>query len=165
MFFAMSNDTSTPPDPQTAPELFDGLLTRRVVAYLIDFALLVAMSSAIFLVSVVLGFLTFGLAWVALPVVVPIAILAYYAITLGSPMRATVGMATMDLVLTPTRQPLDGFAILIHPLVFWVTIWVVWPLILLPLFTQRRQMLHDFVTGTLMLRKSPMQRHWSAARA
>jgi uncharacterized RDD family membrane protein YckC len=74
-------------------------------------------------------------------------------------------MAVMDLVLTPTRSPLDGWAILIHPIVFWVTIWIAWPLVVLPLFTQRRQMLHDFVAGTLMLRRSPMQRHWSGARA
>ena len=29
------------------------------------------------------------------------------------------------------------------------------------LFTPRQQMVHDLVTGTLMLRRSPMVRHWA----
>ena len=71
-----------------------------------------------------------------------------------------------DLVLTPTRgAPLDGLAILIHPIVFWITIWVAWPLSLIALFTPRRQMVHDYVAGTLMLRRSPMARRWSAMGA
>ncbi len=44
---------------------------------------------------------------------------------------------------------------------FWITVWVAWPVsLLVALFTPRRQMVHDLVTGTLMLRRSPMERHW-----
>jgi uncharacterized RDD family membrane protein YckC len=70
----------------------------------------------------------------------------------------------MDLVLTPTRgAPLDGWAILIHPIAFWVTVWISWPLSLaFALFTRRQQMVHDLVAGTLMVRHSPMRRHWRA---
>jgi uncharacterized RDD family membrane protein YckC len=70
-------------------------------------------------------------------------------------------------VLTPARDwPLDGWRILIHPVVFWITVWVAWPVSLLfALFTPRQQMVHDYVAGTLMLRRSPMARHWGAARA
>jgi hypothetical protein len=31
--------------------------------------------------------------------------------------------------------------------------------------TPRRQMVQDLVTGTLMLRRSPMTRHWASMRA
>jgi uncharacterized RDD family membrane protein YckC len=160
-----TTDLATPPDPVSAPALFDGLLTRRVFAYFIDLVMLGMLATVIVFVGVIAGFFTFGLGWLLLPMVLPLAILGYYAVTLGSPMRATVGMSMMDIVLTPTRSPLDGWTILIHPLIFWITIWVAWPFILVPLFTQRRQMLHDLVTGTLMLRKSPMRRHWAAAGA
>ncbi|HWA18545.1 MAG TPA: RDD family protein [Devosia sp.] len=155
------------PDPATNPELFDGVLLRRVLAYLIDLAFLAVIASIIAVIGMVLGFFTFGLAWLALPIVIPLAILGYYAATLGSPMRATVGMALFDLVLTPTRgMPLDGWRILIHPIVFWITVWVAWPLSLaFALFTPRQQMFHDYVAGTLMLRRSPMSRHWSTMRA
>jgi uncharacterized RDD family membrane protein YckC len=45
-------------------------------------------------------------------------------------------------------------------------VWVAWPLSLaFALFTPRQQMFHDYVAGTLMLRRSPMSRHWSTVGA
>lgn len=162
----MSTDRPDLPDPATAPQLFEGLLTRRAIAHVIDLVILGAIVFAVLIVFGIGGILTLGLGWLLLPIALPFAILAYYAVTLGGPNRATVGMAMTDIVLTPIRAPLDGFAILIHPIVFWVTIWVCWPFSLaFALFTPRRQMLHDLVTGTLMVRRSPMQRHWSAVGA
>ena len=95
------------------------------------------------------------------------AILGYYAATLSSPMRATIGMSIFDIVLVPARgYPLDGWKILIHPIVFWITVWVAWPISLfVALITPRQQMVQDLVTGTLMLRRSPMARHWASVRA
>jgi uncharacterized RDD family membrane protein YckC len=154
------------PDPATAPELFEGILQRRVVAFVIDFALLMLLCGLLFAVGVIFGILTLGVGLFALPFVFPLAIVGYYATTLGSPARATLGMRAMDIVLTPTRgAPLDGWKILIHPLVFWVSCWIAWPVSLaIALFTPRREMVHDLVTGTLMVRRSPMVRHWQRAR-
>ena len=150
------------PDPSTAPELFDGLLTRRATAYIIDVILMSFLVLAISVVGAILGFFTFGLAWVSLVFAVPAAIIVYYAATLGSARRATVGMQMMDIVLTPTRNaPLDGWRALLHPLLFWVTCWILPPFsYLVALFTPRRQMIHDYVLGTLMVRRSPMELHW-----
>jgi uncharacterized RDD family membrane protein YckC len=150
------------PDPATAPELFEGVLTRRAIAFIIDMVIIGFVATLIAIVGMVLGFLTLGLGWLALPIVIPLAILGYYAVTLGSPMRATVGMQLMDLVLTPTRgPPLDGWKILIHPLVFWITVWIAWPIsLLVALLTPRREMVQDLIAGTLMLRRSPMAQHW-----
>ncbi|HZY68456.1 MAG TPA: RDD family protein, partial [Devosia sp.] len=155
------------PDPRTAPQLFGGVLARRVTAFIIDTVILGFISMLLLLVGGVAGFFTLGLAWLSLPLVIPFAILAYYAATLGSHMRATVGMSLMDIVLVPTRgYPLDGWKILVHPIVFWITVWFAWPISLaVALFTPRQQMVQDLVTGTLMLRRSPMVRHWSGARA
>ena len=157
-------DTTRPalPGPATAPELFEGLLTRRVFAFIIDLVVMGTMILAFSLVGLIAGFLTFGLAWAALFLVVPATILLYYGATLGSFRRATIGMQMMDIVLTPTRgQPLDGWMAIIHAAVFWLTTWISWPLSLLfALFTPRRQMIHDLVVGTLMVRRSPMVRHW-----
>lgn len=154
------------PDPATAPELFEGLLTRRVGAYFIDLAIMGALVLALTIVGAILGVLTFGLAFASLVFVIPAAVVLYYGMTLGSPRRATVGMQMMDIVLTPTRgQPLDGWMAIFHALVFWLTFWICWPVSLLfALFTPRRQMIHDFVVGTLMVRRSPMMRHWQNAR-
>lgn len=154
------------PDPETAPALFEGLLTRRVMAYFIDVVLMSFIVLAVALAGAVLGFLTFGLAWASLVFLVPGSIVLYYAVTLGSARRATVGMQMMDIVLTPTRgQPLDGWLAVVHALLFWVTIWISWPITLLfVLFTPRRQMIHDLVLGTLMVRRSPMMQHWERMR-
>jgi uncharacterized RDD family membrane protein YckC len=164
----MSNSASFDlPDPATAPELFEGVLTRRVLAYFIDVVILAMIVSAIAFFGLIVGLLTLGLGWLLLPFAVVAAILGYYTVTLGSPMRATVGMSLMDIVLVPVRgYPLDGLAILIHPLVFWVTVWVAWPISLfVALLTPRRQMVQDLVTGTLMLRRSPMSQHWASMSA
>ncbi|MCW5722362.1 MAG: RDD family protein [Devosia sp.] len=154
------------PDPATAPELFEGLLTRRSIAGIIDIVLISIMIGVVSVAGAILGFVTFGLAWVSLVLIVPASIVVYYAMTLGSPRRATVGMQMMDLVLTPTRgQPLDGWMAVIHALVFWITFWISWPVSLLfALFTPRRQMIHDLIVGTLMVRRSPMLRHWQQMR-
>jgi len=154
------------PDPETAPELFEGVLLRRMTAFVIDMVIIGMMVTVLTVVGGIAGFLTFGLAWLALIVIVPLSIVLYYAATLGSAQRATVGMQMMDIVLTPTRgRPLDGVMAVLHALVFWVTVWISWPFSLLfALFTPRRQMLHDLVVGTLMVRKSPMTRHWNAYR-
>jgi len=154
------------PDPVSNPELFESLLPRRAVAYVIDIALLGVMLVAISLIGLILGIFTLGLMWLAIPVAMVLGTLGYYAGTLGGPRRATIGMQAMDIVLTPARgRPLDGLAILIHPIVFWVTIWISWPFtILFALFTPRQQLLHDLVTGTLMVRRSPMEQHWRNPR-
>lgn len=152
------------PDPANAPQLYEGVLTRRVVAYVIDLFIMGAISLVLTIVGAIAGFFTFGLAWASLGLVIPLAIVGYYAVTLGSARRATVGMQIMDLVLTPTRgQPLNGWLAVIHALVFWITVWISWPISLaFALFTPRRQMIHDLIVGTLMLRRSPMVRHWSS---
>lgn len=159
--------TDALPDPITSPELFDGVLQRRVFAYIID---LVIMGALVVLVSIfggVLGFLTFGVGWLALIVVIPLVIVGYYAATLGSARRATLGMERMDLVLTTTgEKPLNGAAAFLHALIFWLTAWISWPVSLaFGLFTPRRQMVHDLILGVLMLRRSPMVRHWRRMRA
>lgn len=155
------------PDPATAPELFEGVLTRRVIAFVIDLIAMGTMILAFGLVGLIAGFLTFGLAWLALVFVVPATVILYYGATLGSPKRATLGMQMMDIVLTPTRgQPLDGWMAIIHAGVFWITAWISLPLSLVfTLFTPRRQMIHDLIVGTLMVRRSPMVRHWQARSA
>ena len=90
------------------------------MAYVVDVSAMIVIGMIITVVGLILGFFTLGLAWLALPVVIPgvPAILCYYTATLGWPMRATFGMNMMDIVLTPTRgRPLDGWRILIHPII------------------------------------------------
>ncbi len=154
------------PDPETAPELFRGVIGRRALAFMLDVAIMACVMGALFIIGLVFSVITLGIGLIALPFIVPVVIAGYYALTLGSSMRATIGMRVFDLVLTPASgAPLDGLKILIHPVIFWITCWFAWPLSLLfAFFTPRREMVHDFLTSTLMVRRSPMVRHWRQAR-
>ena len=143
-------------DPATNPELFEGVVARRVVAFLIDFLILsipvVFVSMFIFVVGIVtfgLGFLFYGLLWPAMV----IWALAYYGLTLGSPASATIGMRAMDIEMrtwygAPTYFVLGA----VHAVVFWVTVSMVTPLVLLVcLFNERRRCLHDMLVGTVVI--------------
>jgi len=151
------------PDPRTSPELFDGLLKRRVMAYIIDLFILMFIISVVMILGAMAGIVSFGLTLGAMFLAAPLSIILYYAATLGSQRRATLGMSIMDIVLTPARgAPLNGWSALAHPLVFWITSWILPPFsLLVALFTPRRQMLHDLIVGVLMVRRSPMERHWN----
>lgn len=152
------------PNPANSPELFEGILTRRVFAFLIDCVIMGILVTIVTLVAGVLGIFTFGLAWLSIPIIVPVTFITYYAVTLGSSSRATLGMRAMDIVLTPTRETrLDGWMAMIHVVLFWISTAILTPfIVLIGLFTNRRQLLHDMVAGTLMVRRSPMVRHWRA---
>lgn len=152
------------PNPANSPELFEGILTRRVFAFLIDCVIMGILVTLVTLVAGVLGIFTFGLAWLSIPIIIPVTFIAYYAVTLGSSSRATLGMRAMDIVLTPTREVrLDGWMAMIHVVLFWISTTILTPfIVLIGLFTNRRQLLHDMVAGTLMVRRSPMVRHWRA---
>src|SRR5262245_35160890 len=87
-------------DPIANPELFDGVLARRLVAFCIDIVIIfvpVALAG-IFILMFGLVTLGFGLALFVLfwPATV-IWALFYYGLTFGSPASATIGMRVMDL--------------------------------------------------------------------
>src|SRR5690606_22589612 len=120
------------PNPNDAPELFDSVLTRRVTAFVIDCLIMGVLLLVVSLVAGIAGFFTFFISWLLLPVILGVVFVAYYAVTLGSPSRATLGMRAMDLVMTPTRNTrLDGWLAILHVILFWITTAVLTPFILL----------------------------------
>ena len=138
---AWRSDGGVPPhafDPTLQPELFRGVLTRRVFAFLIDL--------------VVLGWALFWLAW---PATIVWAIV-YYGSSIGGPQSATLGMRVMDLELR-TWYGAPGYFVLgaTHAVLFWVSISFLSPLVLLVgLFNGRRRLLHDMILGTVIINNS-----------
>jgi len=146
-------------DPYLQPELFRGVLTRRVFAFLID---LIIISIPVILgylfiivfgiVTLGLGFLLWGLAWPA----TLIWVVVYYGATLGGPYSATMGMRVMDLELR-TWYGAPGYFVLgaMHAVLFWASVSFLSPLVLLVgLFNGRRRLLHDIVLGTVVINSS-----------
>jgi uncharacterized RDD family membrane protein YckC len=146
-------------DPMLEPELFRGVLTRRVFAFLIDLVVLsVPVILAVIFIAV-FGVITLGLGWALFWLVSPASVvwaLIYYGATLGGPHSATIGMRVMDLELR-TWYGAPAYFVLgaMHAVLFWVSISVLSPLILLVgLFNGRRRLLHDIVLGTVVINSS-----------
>jgi uncharacterized RDD family membrane protein YckC len=159
---AWRNDGGVPPhafDPWLEPELFRGVLMRRVFAFLID---LVVLSIPVILVCMfiaVFGVVTLGLGWALFWLVSPASViwaLLYYGASLGGPHSATLGMRVMDLELR-TWYGAPGYFVLgaMHAVLFWISVSVLSPLVLLVgLFNGRRRLLHDIVLGTVIINSS-----------
>jgi len=156
------NDSGVQPhafDPWAQPELFRGVLTRRVFAFLIDLVVLSIPVILGYAFIAVFGLITLGLGWalfwLAWPATVIWAIV-YYGASLGGPHSATMGMRVMDLELR-TWYGAPGYFVLgaMHAVLFWVSVSFLTPLVLLVgLFNGRRQLLHDLLLGTVVINSS-----------
>jgi uncharacterized RDD family membrane protein YckC len=136
--------------------LFEGILPRRVVAFVIDLIIigipLVVLSMFIFM----FGLVTFGLGWALFWLVSPASViwaLCYYGLTLGSPASATIGMRAMEIEMrtwygTPAYFVLGA----VHAIVYWVSVSLLTPfIVVVGFFNARRRLLHDMLVGTVLI--------------
>jgi uncharacterized RDD family membrane protein YckC len=157
-------------DPAANPELFEGVLARRVLAFVIDFILIaipvVAAAMLIFVFGIVTLGLGFALYWL-LPAATVIWALFYFGATLGGPASATPGMRVMELEMR-TWYGASAYFVLgaVHAIVFWLTVSALTPLILLAaFFNERRRLLHDILLGTVVINNSARAATLRAAMA
>jgi len=143
-------------DPATNPELFEGVLARRVIAFLIDVVIIALPMALIALFILIFGLVTFGLGWALFFLFYPIGVLwalFYYGATLGGPYSATVGMRVMDIEMR-TWYGAPAYFVLgaVHAIIYWISVSVLTPLILVVcLFNDRRRLLHDIVLGAVII--------------
>lgn len=143
-------------DPTMQPELFDGVLARRVIAFIIDFFIIavpvVLAAMFIFAFGIITLGLGFALYWLLSPATV-IWALVYYGVTLGGPASASLGMRVVDLEMR-TWYGAPAYFLLgaVHAIVFWLTISALTPFILLvAFFNARGRLLHDILLGTVVI--------------
>ena len=136
-------------------DLYDGLLLRRVIAYLIDVAILSVVFGILWFVLVVM---TFGLLAPLLPLLALVPVL-YHGYFVGS-RSATLGMSVMGLEV----RTLDGgrptylHAFLLAVIFFATIVPTVWLVLLVALFNPQRRTLHDWLVGTLVVRADAFRR-------
>jgi uncharacterized RDD family membrane protein YckC len=143
-------------DPATSPELFDGVLARRFVAFLIDLVILTVPILLAALFIFLFGLLTLGIGWVLYWLLSPAAViwaLLYYGLTFGSPASATIGMRMMDLEMRTWYGAPAYFVLgVVHAIVYWLSVSLLTPLILLVgFFNERKRLLHDILVGTIVI--------------
>ena len=143
-------------DPVTNPELFEGVVARRMLAFVIDFVILAVPVVFAAMFIFVIGILTLGLGFLIYGLLSPAMViwaLAYYGITLGGPRSATIGMRVMDLEMRTWYGAPCYFVLgAVHAIVFWISVSMLTPLILLVcLVNERRRCLHDMLVGTIVI--------------
>lgn len=135
---------------------FEGVLSRRIFAFLIDYVVMAIVIAVLAAIIGVLGILTFGIAWLLYAILVPIVVVPYVALTLGGREQATPGMKAMDLkIVKDDGLEVDWLVATVHLVLFWVFNSILTPFILLvTLFSSRKRALHDILLQTSMQRTS-----------
>ncbi|MEX0346841.1 MAG: RDD family protein [Rhizobiaceae bacterium] len=133
---------------------FEGVRTRRVLAFCLDYIFVGLLSIPFAIVVFLLGIITFGLGFALFGILVPAVALIYVAFTLGGTEQATPGMRMMGIRLERLDgKPIDGILAIVHTVLFWAGNVLLTPLILLAtLFLDRKRTVHDMLLGTIVVR-------------
>ena len=143
-------------DPVANPELFEGVLARRCIAFVIDVIIIAIPMLLAALFIVIFGVVTLGLGWLLFWLFWPATVIwaiVYYGLTFGSTASATLGMRVMELEMR-TWYGAPAYFVLgaVHAIVYWLTVSYLTPLILLvAFFNERRRCLHDMLVGTIVI--------------
>lgn len=139
--------------------LTDGVLWRRVVAWVIDLILISVIMTVLWFVLGLFGILTLGL---GLPLlgVLPVVPLAYHALFIAGGRTGTPGERWMDLTV---RRDLDlGPPSLFQAVLFTAGLWltlslgVIW--LAAALFLPHKRTLHDLVSSLVVVRRDELTR-------
>ncbi|RXF73966.1 RDD family protein [Hansschlegelia zhihuaiae] len=146
-------------DPLVEPRLYDGVLGRRVLAFCVDFCVAVTLTAIAIPIVGVLGLLTLGLGWLVYPFLFQAIAILYTGATLGGDRAATWGMRLTGLTCRIWHGAKPGFVIAAAHVVFlYMSVTFLTPFILLVgLFTRRKQLLHDLVLGTLFVDRGTLE--------
>ena len=143
-------------DPVREWERFEGVLPRRLLAFVIDVAIIFAGAALAAVIIILLGLVTLGLGWWLLALLYPGTVvwaLVYYGYTLGSPASATIGMRAMEIEMR-TWYGAPAYFVLgaVHAVVYWISVSVLTPfIVLVGFFNARRRLLHDMLVGTILI--------------
>ena len=112
-------------DPPTNPELFEGVLARRIVA-LIDVIVIAVPLALASILMFMIGRVTFSLGWSLLWLLSTASVVwasFYYGTTLGGPASATLGMRAMGLQMRTWYDAPSYFVLgAVHAVVYWISV-------------------------------------------
>ena len=138
---------------------YEGVRTRRMLAFCIDYTIVLLLSIPVAVIVFFIGLLTLGLGWALYGVLFALVALPYVGFTMGGPNQATPGMRLMGIMIARTDgRPVDTMLAMVHAVVFWAGNVILTQLILLAsLFLDRKRLVHDMLLGTVVLRTSALR--------
>ncbi len=142
------------PDPLRFPDYYDGIVVKRMVAFLLDGALIVVLMAGWWVASMMLAIGSLGLLSPLAAVYVLIPLL-YDTLLVGGERSATPGMRVMGIEVRrwDGGRP-DRLQSALQSLMFYGTVGLTSTLILLvALFNPRRRCLHDYLAGTVTVNR------------
>jgi uncharacterized RDD family membrane protein YckC len=137
------------------PAAFQGVIWARSVAFLIDFAIVTFLIFAATVIFAILGILTLGLLWPG-AALAPLIALAYFTLTLGGPHSATPAMRWQGIELRTWDGERPGYVQAAAQTIFFYVTAVVGSVLVLivPFVNVRRRCLHDYLCGTVVVRRN-----------
>ncbi|MBB3998599.1 RDD family protein [Aureimonas pseudogalii] len=148
------NDTT--PTWLDEPRAYRSVRTRRVLSFFFDYTLVLLLCVPVYFVVTLLGVVTLGLGFLLYGAIFPLVAIPYVAFTMGGAGQATPGMRLFDLRI----ERLDGRKVdptlaVLHGVLFWAgNVLTSGFIVLLALFTPRKQLVQDLLLGTVVTRRS-----------
>lgn len=137
-------------DHHIAADRFDGVRTKRIIAYIIDLICIAVLTFAAGICAFFLGILSFGALTPLLGIILALIPIGYHTYTIGSAKNGTIGMQMMDLevYLEDGREP-DFISAFFHSGIFYASMMLTSGfIILVSLFNDKGKLLHDYLTGS-----------------
>jgi uncharacterized RDD family membrane protein YckC len=145
-------------DPHLPVRSTEGVLTRRLFAYLIDIFVIACLTILFGLLIGIAGIFTFGLTWLLYAILVPGTAILYSALSVGGSAMGTFGMRVSGLVArSASTGGRVGFVPAgLHALLFYVGIgtFLLFVLdIVIGLARSDRRLGHDLLTDVVIVRR------------
>lgn len=129
-------------------------LASRLLAFLVDLFFIGLLVVFYVVVASFLGFFTFGLTWLLVPIMLPLVALFYNGLTLSGPSCATWGMRLVGIEMRMVDGARVSFLVgAVHAVLFYLLNYCFTPIILLfGLFRSDNRLAHDLLTQTILVR-------------
>jgi uncharacterized RDD family membrane protein YckC len=139
------------------PRHYDGVLLRRSCAAILDFTIAFVLSLVLTLATCTASVFTLGLLSIPAILVAPIVIHAVMAtFMIAGPRAASWGMRAFGVrVAALNGQRLDHVQAFLMVAMYFASATIFFPVLLMGLFMERGRLLHDLVSGTVVVRSHP----------
>ena len=142
-------------DAPVTPDMLEGVLWRRVLAYFVDFIVIGCLIGLFALIVFVPAtVITFGLLTGPMIALFGLIPFAYHVLLVGGRYAATLGQRLFDLrVMDTSGAPPDYVQAAVLCVLFYLTLALTGFLLLFVFFNPQRRTLHDWLSGTIVVRR------------